>query len=142
MFAIPLERLVAEFTEYNTAVAATGHTSPLVIASLGNSTAFVRDPRALLVSISRNKQFMILTGDVTYQEKNGSPQVQSVIKMLRELGLIIPTYAEAYAERTPGPNEPKTWINLDEEGAAWDLVELRLKLVKAEGRNEDDWASK
>eukprot|EP00972_Heterocapsa_arctica_P021175 3118082-Heterocapsa_arctica.AAC.1 len=91
-FGASMENLIGKFSEYSTSVAATGHTSSLVIASLENDTSFVRDPRAFLVSISRNKQFMILTGDVKDLIDHGSPQVKAVIKTLDDLGLIIPTF--------------------------------------------------
>eukprot|EP00972_Heterocapsa_arctica_P104728 15433869-Heterocapsa_arctica.AAC.1 len=48
-FGTSVENLIGEFSEYSTAVAATGHTSSLVIAALENDTAFVRDPRTSLV---------------------------------------------------------------------------------------------
>eukprot|EP00972_Heterocapsa_arctica_P043554 6430074-Heterocapsa_arctica.AAC.1 len=82
LFKVPLDRLLGEFTEYSTAVAATGHTCAVAIAALENETVFVRDPRAFLVSISRNTQFMILTGDVNDLATNGSPQVKAVIGTL------------------------------------------------------------
>eukprot|EP00972_Heterocapsa_arctica_P086617 12768815-Heterocapsa_arctica.AAC.1 len=37
---VPMEKLIREFTEYNTAVAATDHTCSIAIAALENDTVF------------------------------------------------------------------------------------------------------
>eukprot|EP00972_Heterocapsa_arctica_P015075 2219207-Heterocapsa_arctica.AAC.1 len=125
--------------EYSTAVAATGHTCAVAIAALENETVFVRDPRAFLVSISRNKQFMILTGDVNDLATNGSPQIKAVIGTLRDLQLIIPTTRDAPVGVSPtftSQNEP----DLFQEGVAWELVRQKLDVLKNLRFTEEEWA--